>query len=183
MNNRKKIIGITQTAIFIALLLVVQTVTKPMGQFVTGGAVNFVLIAAVMLGGLYSGITVAAVSPFFAFMMGIGPIIFPLTFAIAVGNIVLVLSWHFVTSSSKITVMSDFLKSIVATIIGAVLKFLTLYFGVVHFIIPVFLTAIAEKQVVALTAMFSTPQLITALIGGAVAVLALPLIKKAMPKK
>ena len=42
MNNSGKIKWITRTAVFIALLVAFQYATKPMGQYVTGSAVNFI---------------------------------------------------------------------------------------------------------------------------------------------
>ena len=67
--KKTNIVWIAETAIFLALLIVLQAVTASLGQFVTGSAVNFVLVAAAVIGGLWSGIVVAAVSPFLAFLL------------------------------------------------------------------------------------------------------------------
>jgi hypothetical protein len=40
----KRILFITKTALFLAILLVVQFFSKPLGQYVTGSLVNLVLI-------------------------------------------------------------------------------------------------------------------------------------------
>ena len=69
----KKTLWITETAVMIALLVALQWATKPLGQFVTGSCVNLVLGVSVLVGGLWCGLTVALVSPFFAFLLGIGP--------------------------------------------------------------------------------------------------------------
>ena len=66
MRN-KKVKFITQTAIFLALLIALQFFSKPLGQLVTGSLVNFVMIAAVLLSGLASGILVALLSHFLRF--------------------------------------------------------------------------------------------------------------------
>ena len=51
MNNRKKILWITRTAAFVALLVVVQGATAALGNtIVTGTLVNALLISAVMTG-------------------------------------------------------------------------------------------------------------------------------------
>lgn len=173
-----KIKWIARTAIFIALLIVLQSVTKSMGQLVTGSCVNLVLILATILGGLYSGLTVAALSPFFAFMLGIGPALFPLVPMIALGNVVLVLIWGIFPS--KVLKKPDCIVcNAVTALVSAALKFVTLYLGIVKFMIPVVLKLPAEKAAV-LGASFGAPQFITAIIAGAIAVIALPLLKKAV---
>ena len=60
---------------------------------------------------------------------------------------------------------------------ASAVKFLTLYLLVVQLLCRVL--TLAEKQVQTFTAMFSWPQLITALIGGALALAVVPLPKKA----
>ena len=65
----KKTLWITETAVMIALLVALQWATKPLGQFVTGSCVNLVLGVSVLVGGLWCGLTVALVSPFFAFLL------------------------------------------------------------------------------------------------------------------
>ena len=81
---------ITRTAILIALLIALQAATRPLGnQFVTGSCVNLVLAVAAMLCGVWSGVIVAIVSPFFAYFLGISPQLW-LAPAIACGNAVYV---------------------------------------------------------------------------------------------
>ena len=70
---RKKVLWITETALMLALLVALQAVTKPLGQLVTGSCVNGVLAIAALLVGMSSGITVALLSPVFAFLFGIAP--------------------------------------------------------------------------------------------------------------
>ena len=64
--------------------------------------------------------------------------------------------------------------------ISAFFKFLVLYLSVVKVVIPVMGPALAQKQVQTFTAMFSWPQLVTALIGTTIAVLISPVIRKSM---
>ena len=56
---------LTETAVMTALLIVLQAVTKPAGQYITGACVNAVLAVSVLAAGLWSGITVALLSPLF----------------------------------------------------------------------------------------------------------------------
>ena len=63
---------ITRTAMLIALLVAVQYVTKSAGQIVTGSCVNLILAVAALVGGVWCGAAVALISPFCAFLLGIG---------------------------------------------------------------------------------------------------------------
>ena len=166
----KKTLWMTQTAVLTALLVLLQTITKAGGQFVTGSCVNIVLAVAALFSGLWSGMTVALVSPFLAFLLGIGPQLLPIVPAIAVGNVVYVLILR-VLSGKQIW------RQGIAWLCAALCKFLTLNLVVVQLLCRVL--PLAEKQVAAFTAMFSWPQLVTALIGGGVALLIVPVLHKA----
>ena len=74
----KRILWITETAVMTALLIVLQTATKAGGQYVTGSCVNAVLAVSVLAVGVWSGVVVALLSPFFAFLLGIGPQLLPI---------------------------------------------------------------------------------------------------------
>lgn len=174
-TNKHRIIWITRTAIFLALLIVIQAVTAPFGiPLITGSFVNLILIVTVMTCGFSSGLVVAVISPVVATLVGIGPMWILVPF-IALGNSVLILAWHLV---SKRAFKEKLIGSFVALVVGAVSKFLVLYLSIVQVMIPLFLD-LPEKKVEVLSATFSLPQLFTALIGGAVAIIVLPIVKKA----
>jgi len=177
MNNRNKVMWITRTAIMLALLLVLQTVSKPLGQLVTGSLVNLVLIVAVMIGGLASGLTVAVLSPILATVLGISPLWMLVPF-IVLGNAVLVLVWHFVANSKKGKPVVNYG---IAWIGGALLKFAVLFIGVVKIAVPLIMQ-LPEPKASVISGAFSVPQIFTALIGGAVAMLIIPVLKKAVGK-
>ncbi|MCL2354225.1 MAG: hypothetical protein FWC69_06335 [Defluviitaleaceae bacterium] len=172
----KKILWITQTAVMIALLIVFQATTAPLGnQFVTGSLVNMMLFVSTMLFGLYSGLAVAVLSPFFAFMFGIGPA-FPVIIPfIALGNGALVLVYHLV--ASKRARMPFQIAGVAA---ASVAKFGVLYVGIVLIVAP---RILALPPAAPIYWMFSIPQLITAAIGGAVALVIVPMIRLATKKK
>ena len=168
----KKTLWITQTAVLTALLVLLQSVTKAGGQFLTGSCVNAVLGVAVLYSGLWSGVTVAVISPFLAYALGIGPQIVPVIPAIAVGNAVYVLVLYFLCFHEKFAGWRQWIGWICA----ALCKFLALYFLVAQLLCRVL--PLAEKQIATLTAMFSWPQLVTALIGGVIALLIVPVLRK-----
>ena len=179
----KKIRWITETAIMLALLVTLQALTKPMGQLVTGSCVNAVLAVSALVGGLGCGLTVALISPVLAFLLGIAPQILTVP-AIMVGNTVYVV---------LLTLLADktgkkLVKQVVAWLVAAAAKFAALYLVVVKIICgvmaPTLLEAgtLKEPMLKALPATFSWPQLFTALIGGAVALLMVPVLRKALHK-
>ena len=177
MRN-KSVLWITTTAVFIALLIGMQVATAPLGQLVTGSLVNLILIVAVMTGGFTSGLTVAFVSPVFAKLLGVGPLWAIIPFIIA-GNVVLILAWHFM---GKIKLSNRHIVRFVSLIVAALCKYIVLFVGIVQVAVPLFLN-LPEAQRAVVSKMFSFPQLLTALIGGALATAILPVLEKIRPPK
>ncbi len=166
-----KILWITRTAVSLALLTVLQLVTRPMGQIVTGSCVNCILTLSVLFCGLSGGLVVALASPFLAFALNIGPAVFAVTPAIALGNAVLVVIVYFLIGRRGIFLAGEkrslLMKCIAAWLACSVGKFLALYLIVVQLLCRVL--SLPEKQVQMLSVMFSYPQLLTALIGSGIA--------------
>ena len=179
----KKVRWITETAVMLALLVALQALTKPLGQLVTGSCVNAVLAVSVLLAGLSSGIIVALASPVLAFLLGIAPQLVTVP-AIMVGNTVFVVLLHFI-AGPKAAALG---QRIAAWFIAAAAKFATLYILVVKIICglaaaPLLAAGtLKEPMLKALPTMFAWPQLITALIGGGVALLIVPVLRKALHK-
>lgn len=161
---------ITQTSVLTALLLVLQFGTKAFGQIVTGSCVNAVLAVAALISGLSSGLTVAILSPIFAFILGIGPQLFPLTPAIAAGNCALVIV---IFTICKADLSPS--RRIFACVSASAAKFLVLNLLIVQILCRVL--ELADKQVAMFSTMFSWPQLITALIGSGIALIIIPRLK------
>ena len=176
----KKILWITRTAVLIALLIVLQWTTSMLGnQLITGSVVNLMLIVSVMTCGLSTGISVAAVSNTMAYFLGIGPQQFWLIPFITAGNIVFVLLWHYVGNWKG---GRKLIPQVIALIAAAIAKFLVLYVGVVQIAVPLLL-GLPEKQASVISGMFSFLQLFTATIGGVLAIVLLPPLKKAIKTK
>ena len=179
----KKIRWITETAVMLALLVCLQALTKPMGQLVTGSCVNTVLAVAALVGGLNCGLVVALCSPVLAYLLGIAPQILTVP-AIMVGNTVFVvlLSWLADKTGKSIV------RQVIAWVAAAAAKFAALYAIVVWLICGVLSEnllasgTLKAPMLKALPATFSWPQLITALIGGAVALIITPVLRKALHK-
>lgn len=178
LHNRIR--WMTRTGLLVALLIALQWGTAATqayaGQYITGSCVNCVLAVAALFGGLWSGIAVALVSPFCAFLLGIGPKLIQIVPCIAIGNTAFVLCLYFLLGSRKLPVW----RQAVALAASAAAKFAVLYSAVVLVVIPIMGSALAPKQVQTFTAMFSWPQLVTALLGGTAALLILPFLRKAI---
>ena len=168
---------IARTAIFIALTVTMQLVTRPMSQFVTGSVVNLIRAVALMSTGLFSGVVVGIVSPFLAALLGIVPNWVFMPF-IAVSNVAFVLVWYFISKLGKTEAQKT--VSLFAAMAAAVLaKFTVLFIGVAQIAIPIILD-LPEPQASRMTTMFTVNQLITASIGGVLAIIIFKVIKKAI---
>lgn len=183
MIMSKKIRWITETAVMLALLVCLQALTKPLSQLVTGSCVNTVLAVSALMGGLNCGLVVALVSPVLAYLLGIAPQILTVP-AIMVGNSVFVILLSILTDKSG----KNIIKQIFAWVIAAVAKFAALYAIVVGLICGILseslITAgtLKAPMLKALPATFGLPQLITALIGGGIALIIIPVLRKALHK-
>ena len=183
---KKKTLWLTETAVMLALLITLQALTKPLGQLVTVACVNAVLAIAVLLIGMSSGITVAVISPVCAYLLGIAPN-FVTVLPIMIGNVCFVVLLRLIAGKSHKPVW----KQPVALISAAGVKFGVLYLLVVKVICGVAsgallgkklgdIVVLAPPMLKLLPTMFAWPQLFTALIGGAVALLIAPVLRKAL---
>ena len=183
---KNKILWITQTAAMLALLIALQWATsyipKPAGQFVTGSLVNAVLGVTVLAAGISSGATVAVLSPIFAFLLNIAPNLVTVP-AIMVGNVLFVVTLKLAGGNAE-----SMWRRVSALLAAALIKFAALYTLVVWVICGVAAEALLAQGLLkkpmlnVLPATFSAPQLVTALIGGAVALVIAPRIRRALHK-
>ena len=184
----KRILWITETAVLLALLIVLQAITKPLGQLVTGSCVNLILAISALLVGMSGGITIALVSPIFAFLLGIAPN-FITVLPIMLGNTTFVVLLRLIAGNTH----KPLWRQPLALITAATAKFAVLYLLVVEVICDLAMGALLGKKLgdivllappmlKLLPAMFTWPQLITALIGGALALAITPVLRKALHK-
>ena len=182
----RKVRWITETAVLLALLVTLQAVTKPLGQLVTGSVVNAVLAIAVLLVGMSSGITVALISPVCAFLLGIAPN-FVTVLPIMLGNVCFVALLRWIAGKKQKPIW----RQPVALLVAAGAKFAVLYLLVVQVICGVAsgallgqklgtIVVLAPPMLNLLPTMFTWPQLITALIGGAIALVTVPVLRQAL---
>lgn len=173
-----KIRWITETALMLALLIVVQAATKPLGQLVTGSCVNGVLAISALFVGGWSGVLIALVSPVLAFLLGLAPNVLVVP-AIMLGNLTYVVLLFVLTKESV-------LSRIAAWLVASAAKFAVLYLVVSKIICGVASSwlmgqgLLKEQMLKVLPVTFGVTQLFTALIGGFVAILIAPVLRKAL---
>ena len=187
----KSTIWLVRTALMLAIVVVAQIIGKlipagavilgPMSlsQLITGSLVNMVLIVTVATLGMVSGVTVGILSALLATLLGIGPIFPIITPAIAIGNAVLVLVVNFffyLASKNKQKLLLNIVGIVVAA--GAKCAFLWITVPQLLKLVP----EIKEKQQAMLTIMFSYPQAVTAVVGGIIALMIIPILKKVIKK-
>ena len=101
-----------------------------------------------------------------------------ITPCISAGNLALVLVlsllWRKLVNKSK-----NLVFPLISVLAGAIAKFLVLYFLVVKLVLPTL--GLPEGKIAVMSAMFSYPQLVTAIIGGVLAtILAMRLAKSSL---
>lgn len=157
-----KVRFITRTAFLLALTVAFQSLK--MGQFVTGPLVNAVLYISSYIIGWPAGVLIGAFTPWIAFIVGIlKPAMAPAIPFIMIGNSLLVVVFYLLKSKN----------AIVAIVTASVAKFACLYFA------TRFLLELNPKLVTAL----QFPQLITAVIGGVLALIVISALDKTISKK
>ncbi|WP_352401009.1 ECF transporter S component [Anaerotignum sp.] len=149
------------TALLLSMCIVFQSM-KGISVYLTGSAVNALLVMATLSVGMSSGIFIAVITPLIAYLMGHTPVMqmIPLmVIVVMVGNLALVL----LAGKGRKGNLPLWLAA------GAVLKAVVLWLLVWYAVLPFFGGAVPEKMVAVIKTTFSLTQLITAAIGCVIA--------------
>jgi len=170
MGNKTQFL--TRTALLLAVAIAFQFIGKfiPYNNFIVGPVINAVLIIATAVAGFWSGTAIAVIAPLvsaFTNKAVIAPLVLGFSPFIILGNFIVVLLFHLLRKKNKLAGIA----------IGAVLKF-----GFLYAAISVFTSVVNMQPKVAVTLinLFSWPQLVTALIGGAIALAVLAAVGKSL---
>jgi hypothetical protein len=167
------------TAMMLALLIGVMFVTRSFGPLVTGTLVNLILLVTLFTVGLASGLTVAVVAPFLAFLVGLSHALPQTMPFVAAANAILVGIAYLVRKRIMEKGLQNKLLAACGLVGAGVVKTAFLWVGLVLIALPL-IPGLQEKQIEILTASFTWPQLVTSLAGGALAMLIMPLLRKAV---
>ena len=161
MNRRITTKQMTTTALLLALCIVFQSM-KGLSVYLTGSAVNCILVISVLYCGLFSGTCIAVLTPIVAYFIGATPIIgmIPLMMpVIMLGNELIVLGvWIFYRKRLE-----------VGMLLGGIAKALFLWATVWFVVLPVWGTNLPKPMMMAVKTTFSVTQFVTACIGSAIA--------------
>lgn len=180
----QNLLKLAQTAILLALIVVIEyLMVGPQYILIKGSIVNLVLVMGTLLVGLPAGMFISIFTPVLALVTGhlALPVLIPL---VTVGNLVLVVIWWMVMRGVQL--QQVWWRYGLVIVMSSVLKFAVLYLAVKSYVLPVVLSAQVAKQpqlAKVLLAQFGMPQLITAVIGGSLAVIILPRLRQALDKK
>ena len=161
MNKQITTKQITTTALLLALCIVFQSL-KGLSVYLTGSAVNCILVIATLYCGIFSGTCIAIFTPIVAYFIGATPIInmIPLMmFVIMIGNELIVLCVWLLHKK----------RLVIGMLLGCVTKALFLWATVWFVILPVFGTKLPAPVVTTVRATFSVTQFVTACIGCVIA--------------
>ncbi|HEY8423092.1 MAG TPA: ECF transporter S component [Thermoclostridium sp.] len=175
---RRNIRFVTRTALLLAVAILFQYLGKYMGtynNFIVGPIVNAVLLIATEIVGIFSGIFISVAAPLVSALTNkaaIAPVILAFSPFIMAGNAIYAVIYALLNKRKTIS------SGILAVVAASILKFGFLFGSVLAF--TRFMN-INEKVAGVLIGLFSWPQLVTALIGGAVAALIIcPALKRVL---
>lgn len=172
-RNVKKLI---QAATMLAILVLLQLVTKPLGQFVTGFCTDFMIAVTTLSVGFSSGLFLALVFPYIAYLIGIGPKIILIAPSICVANMIFMMILYIFISRKKDVV--KWATRMAGVLVAGTAKFAVLNMGVTNLVIPEL--DMTEAKIQETVSFFSWPQLVTAVVGALLAALVYPRLRKAL---
>lgn len=170
---------ITRTAILLALTVVFQALGRytnlgPNSNFVVGPLVNACILIATAAAGLWGGVIVSIVSPFSALITG-ATLPIPFLPFVALGNLVLAVAFYFSLKGKKLKASLKEYTKYIGILVGSILKFLFLFAAVATFLS---IYDAPEKLHSVMYFTFSWPQLVTAIVGGVIALVVIKALEK-----
>ena len=197
MKSRKQILWITQTAMLLAVALISQVYITNLlafnalaSQLIVGSIVNLCLVLSVLTCGFFSGFSIALCTPFIPFLLG--RIVYPQQLIIvALGNLTIVFIFWLICRKKLLgSHLPDSVNWGIASVIGAIAKFLVVWIGMTKIFINLVLKNDAavtapklEKMTAAIMLNFSWSQLATALIGCVLAYAVYRVLKNVLSEK
>ena len=153
---------IALTGILLAICIVFQFF-KGISPYISGPVVNACIIIASLAAGLVSGVIISILTPIIAYFIGATPILSVISLMLPVimaGNAILAVgAWLFKKNKAS------FITGTILLVISGVLKAVFLGCMVTFVMLPTFGANIPEPKQAMMRTMFSTTQLITAMIG------------------
>jgi uncharacterized membrane protein len=163
---------IARLAAILALTFVIQMAGLP--QPITGPLINAMLFITAILLGNFAGVVLGCLTPVLAIIHGQLPTpLAPMIPFIALGNVTLVLIYN--NLAREKSQISFSIKEFVAILLAAFAKFLFIYLSI-KIILPFLLNVTIPEKI---SMLMATPQLLTALAGGILALIFTKILTKA----
>lgn len=163
--------NLVRSGLFLAIAIVFQLLGKALpqiSQFLVGPIVNAVLILTVLVCGVWYGIALGVLTPVLAWLLGqLAAPFGPFVPFIIIGNAIFVIIFYLFRNQKY--------GQLIGIVLGAFFKFLFLFVSA-KFIAKT-LSLVPAKMLSKLAFAMGLPQLITALIGGLIAVILYSLLK------
>jgi len=164
---------IVKTSMLLAVAIVIQLLGRSfpqINQFLVGPLINAILILATFICGIKWGVLTGLLTPVLAWLVGqLPPPMAPFIPFIIIGNLVYVVAFG-VLSKHKY-------GNYLGLLVGSFIKYLFLSFSVTK-VVYLLNIDIPKKVLEKLAIMMSTPQLITAIVGGIFALVLISLLSR-----
>lgn len=173
-DKNKGIQNLIRSGLFLAIAIVFQIIGKnfpQVSQFLVGPVVNSVLLLTAYVCGTNYGIAAAALTPVLALLLGQFPALLASFIPfIIIGNMIYVFVFGILKNKTQP-------GKYIGAVLGSFLKYFFLYLSASKLVLLLGL-GIPQKILPKLTAMMGLPQLITALFGGAIAIIIIEILKR-----
>lgn len=174
MKKNHSVKKLVLTALFLAFAIILQLIQSNFVQInplLIGPLISTIILLTTYICGLSYGIIISILIPVTAIPFGaLAPLLIPFAPFIVIGNIVFSASFAFFMNKGKFGLY-------IGVAVSSVIKFLVLSFCATK-VIYLFSSSISEQSLKLIGTAFTTPQLILSLIGGAVAIIMLKLLKR-----
>lgn len=174
MKKNHSVKKLVLTALFLAFAIILQLIQSNFVQInplLIGPLISAIILLTTYICGLSYGIIISILIPVTAIPFGaLAPLLIPFAPFIVIGNIVFSASFAFFMNKGKLGLY-------IGVAVSSAIKFLALSFCATK-VIYMFSFGISEQSLKLIGTVFTTPQLILSLIGGAVAIIILKLLKR-----
>ncbi len=166
------------TAILIALTIVFQLLRPVLGgsniisTYIIGSLINLSLIVAACAVGLWSGVSVAVITPIIALIQGHSTL--PMMPWVMAGNLVLVVIFALFAQNDKTSLHVEWVRWIIVGVVATLVKYLVMSFG--QSLVLTSAKGLAFSVAFGTAAIAQIVQIVTALIGTVLGGIILPML-------
>jgi len=178
MMSSQNIRKMVTTAILIALTIVFQLLRPVLGgsniisTYIIGSLINLALIVAACAVGLWSGVSVAIITPIIALIQGHSTL--PMMPWVMAGNLVLVVIFALFAQKDKTSLKVEWVRWILIGVIATLVKYLVMSFG--QSLVLTSAKGLAFNAAFGTAAVAQVVQIVTALIGTVLGGIILPML-------